>query len=86
MDFNAQTRVAVTARVLVDAEQDWLQVTVEAHGVDPRHLLSMTVHHPERLEELGPVVARLCIELIDVVRESTGTRRRGTTAPPTHEL
>lgn len=74
MDWIAQDRVKVTATLLVDAEQDWLQVTVESHGVDPRHLLSMTVHHPERLQELGPVIARLCMELVDVVRTTTGTR------------
>lgn len=77
MHWYGQSRVCITARLLVDAEQDWLQITVEAHGVDPRHLLSSTVHHPERLHDLGPTIARLCTELMDTVRESTGTRPAG---------
>lgn len=81
MDFNAQPRVCVRARVLVDAEQDWFQVTVEAHGVDPRHVLAIHVGHAHRLDELGPQMARLCTRLLDTVRETTGTRSPSSPAP-----
>lgn len=85
MHWYGQSRVCITARLLVDAELDWLQITVEAKGVDPRHLLLTTVHHPERLHDLGPVMARLCTELVDVVRTTTRTEPSSSWPSETHE-
>jgi len=68
-----QDRVQIHLRVLVDVQRNWMQRSIEVMGVDDRHLLASVVHPPEQLHELATVMPRQLLELIDLMRDATGT-------------
>lgn len=61
-------RVAITLRMLCDAERDWVQTTIEMTGVNERHQLALIVKHPEPLSELPSQLPRLLLELVEILR------------------
>jgi hypothetical protein len=69
-----QDRVQLHLRVLVDASRDWIQISTEVRGVDERHLLASVVHPPQSLHELASVLPRQLLELVDLIRVTTGTK------------
>ena len=72
-DAFAQDRVQLHMRVLVDASRDWMQISTEVRGVDERHLLASVVHPPTSLHELATQLPRQLLELVDLIRTTTGT-------------
>lgn len=69
-----QDRVQLHLRVLVDAQRDWVQISTEVRGVDERHLLASVVHPPTSLHDLASTMPRQLLEVIDLIRTTTGTR------------
>lgn len=68
MDAFTQDRVRLTITVLIDAQDDWSQTTLELHGVDDRALLALEVNHPVKFLPFSSQLARTLLEGEAMVR------------------